>query len=68
MNKKTLIVKIEGRIKALDDAFDDEDEFLESLPDSEITLTLVSKAKLIRFKNESNYLKDIVEDLRSVQV
>lgn len=68
MNKETLIVKIEGRIKALDDAFDDEDEFLESLADSEITLTLVSKSKLIRFKNESNYLKDIVEDLRNVQI
>lgn len=68
MNKETLIVKIEGRIKALECAFYDEKEFLESLPDSEITLTLVSKAKLIRFRNEMDYLKEIVEDLRDVQI
>lgn len=67
MNKETLIVKIEGRIKALECAFYDEKEFLESLPENEI-LRFTTKAKLIRFRNEMNYLEEIVEDLRDVQI
>lgn len=68
MNKETLIVKIEGRIKALECAFYDEKEFLESLPENEILMRFTTKAKLIRFKNEMNYLEEIVEDLRDVQI
>lgn len=67
MNKETLIVKIEGRIKALECAFYDEKEFLELLPENEI-LRFTTKAKLIRFRNEMNYLEEIVEDLRDVQI
>lgn len=68
MNKETLIVKIEGRIKALDDAFDDEKEFIDLLPEDEVTIRSTSLAKAIRFRNESDYLKVIVEDLRNVQI
>lgn len=68
MNKETLIVKIEGRIQALECAFYDEKEFLESLPENEILMRFTTKTKLIRFRNEMTYLKEIVEDLRDVQV
>lgn len=68
MNKETLIVKIEGRIQALECAFYDEKEFLESLPENEILMRFTTKAKLIRIRNEMTYLKEIVEDLRDVQV
>lgn len=68
MNKETLIVKIEGRIQALECAFYDEKEFLESLPENEILMRFTTKAKLIRIRNEMTYLKEIVEDLRDVQI
>lgn len=68
MNKETLIVKIEGRIQALECAFNDEKEFLETLPEDEVTIRSTSLAKAIRFRNESDYLKVIVEDLRNVQI
>lgn len=68
MNKETLIVKIEGRIQALECAFNDEKEFIDLLPEDEVTIRSTSLAKAIRFRNESDYLKDIVEDLRNVQI
>lgn len=67
MNKGTLIVKIEGRIQALKYVLDDEIDFQNALPDDEI-LKLVSKVKSIRYVNEINYLSEIVEDLRDVQI
>lgn len=68
MNKETLIAKIVCRIQVLEGVFYDEKEFLESLPENEILMRFTTKAKLIMLKNELNYLKDIVEDLRDVQV
>lgn len=68
MNKETLIVKIVCRIQTLECALYDEKGFLESLPENEILMRFTTKAKLIRFRNEMTYLKEIVEDLRNVQI